>query len=47
MLIKLEFCQQIFVKIAFIKFHEIPFSGSRVVPCEITDEQADRQIWIS
>jgi hypothetical protein len=34
---KLEFSVQIFEKYSHIKFHEHPFSGSRVVPRERTD----------
>ena len=36
-LIKLEFSRQIFEKSTNIKFHENPFSGSRVVTCGRTD----------
>ena len=36
-LIKLEFSRQIFEKYSNIKFHENPFSGSRVFPCWRTD----------
>jgi len=32
-LMKLEFSWQIFEKFSNMKFHENPFSGSRVVPC--------------
>ena len=32
-----------FENISNIKFHENPFSGSRVVPCGQTDTQMDRQ----
>jgi hypothetical protein len=32
-LLELEFSQQTFEKFSNIKFHENPFSGSRVVPC--------------
>ena len=35
-LIILEFSEQIFEKYANTKFHENPFSGSRVVPCGYT-----------
>jgi hypothetical protein len=38
---KLEFSRQIFFKSSHIKIHENPSSGSRVVPCEPTDEQTD------
>ena len=31
------FSQQIFEKVSNIKFHQNPFGGSRVVPCEQTD----------
>jgi len=34
---KLEFSGQFFEKCTKIKFHENPFSGSRVVPCGQTD----------
>jgi len=30
---KLEFSRQVFEKYSNIRFHENPFSGSRVVPC--------------
>jgi len=33
MLVKFEFCQQIFEKSSNVKFHENPSSGNRVVPC--------------
>ena len=36
---KLEFVRQIFEKYSDIKFHENPFSGSRVVPYGQTDRQ--------
>jgi hypothetical protein len=36
-LMKLEFSRQIFEKYSNIKFHEIPFSGSRDFPCGRTD----------
>jgi len=36
-LIKFEFSQQIFEKYSNIKFHDNPFSGSRVFPCGQTD----------
>jgi hypothetical protein len=36
-LMKLEFSRQIFEKSPNIKFHENPSSGSRVVPCGLTD----------
>jgi hypothetical protein len=38
---KLEFFRQIFENPSDIKFHENPFSGSRVVPCERTDRRTD------
>jgi hypothetical protein len=38
---KLEISRHIFQKYSNIKFHENPFSGSRVVPCGWTDGQAD------
>jgi hypothetical protein len=31
-LMKIEFCRQIFAKYSYMKFHENPSSGSRVVP---------------
>jgi len=40
-LIKLEFPRRIFEKYPHIKFHKIPSSGSRVVPCGRTDGQTD------
>jgi hypothetical protein len=36
-LMKFEFCRQIFERCSYIKFHENPSSGSRVVPCGQTD----------
>ena len=42
-LMKLNFSLQIFEKPSNIKFHENPFSGSRVVPCGQTNGRADRQ----
>jgi len=36
-LMKLEFSRQVFEKYSNIKFHENPFSGSRVVLCGQTD----------
>jgi len=38
---KLEFSVQIFEKLSNIKLHEIPSSGSRVVPREKKDRQTD------
>jgi hypothetical protein len=38
---KLEFVRQILEKYSDAKFHENPFSGSRVVPCGQTDERTD------
>jgi hypothetical protein len=38
---KLEFSQEIFEKYPSIKFHENPFSGSRVVPCGWMDRRTD------
>jgi hypothetical protein len=43
-LMKLEFSRQIFKKYRNTKFHEIPSSGSRVVPCRRTNGRTDRQI---
>jgi hypothetical protein len=37
----LEFSRQIFEKSSNIKFHENPYSGSRVVPSGRTDRQTD------
>jgi len=34
---KLEYCRQIFEKLSNFKFYENPSSGSRVVPCGRTD----------
>ena len=42
-LMKLEFCGQIFEKYTNIKFNENPSRGSRVVPCWQTYRQTDRQ----
>jgi len=42
-LMKLDLSQQIFEKNSNIKFHENPFSGSRVVPCRQTDVRQTRQ----
>ena len=43
-LIKLAFPLQIFKRSFYIKFHEMPCSGSRVVPCgqRRTDGRPDR-----
>ena len=38
-LMKLQFSWQILKKLSNIKFHENPFSGSWVVPCERTDRR--------
>jgi len=38
---KIEFLRQILEKFSDIKFHENPFSGSRVVPCGRTDTLTD------
>ena len=38
---KIEFPRQILEKFSDIKFHENPFSGSRVVPCGWTDTLTD------
>jgi hypothetical protein len=38
---KLEFSQQIFEKYKYIKFHENPSSGERVVQCGETDRRTD------
>ena len=40
---KPEFSRQIFQKYSNINFHENTSSGSRVVACEGTDGQTDRQ----
>ena len=40
---KLEFSRQIFEEYSDIKFHENPFSASRVVPCGRTDGRTDGQ----
>jgi hypothetical protein len=42
-LMKLEFSGYSFENCSNIKFHENPFSGSRVVPCGRTDGQTDRR----
>jgi len=36
---KLEFSRQIFEKSSHIKFREYPSSGSRIIPCGLTDVQ--------
>jgi len=36
---KLEYYREIFVKYSSIKYHEYPYSGSQVAPCEQTEEQ--------
>jgi len=38
---KIEFSRQIFKQFSNIKFHENPFSGSRVVPSGRTDGRTD------
>jgi hypothetical protein len=38
---KLELSGRIVEKFSYIKFHEIPSSGNRVVPCGETDGQTD------
>jgi hypothetical protein len=43
-LVKLEFCRQIFEKYLNIRFHENPFSWSRVVPCGGTDGECRTDI---
>ena len=40
-LMKLVFPRQIFEKDSYIKFHENPSRGSRVVPCGQTDRHTD------
>jgi hypothetical protein len=40
-LMKLEFSQQVLKESSYIKFHENPSSGSRVVPCGQTDARTD------
>jgi len=40
---QLEFSQQIFEKPSNTKFHENPFSGSRVVPCGLAGGRTDRR----
>jgi len=42
-LMKLEFSGQIFEKYSNIRFQENPSSGSRVVPCGLTDGRTVRQ----
>jgi hypothetical protein len=37
---KLELARQIFKKYSNLKLNENPLSGSRVIPCGQTDEQA-------
>ena len=44
---KSAFSRQIFEKYSYIKFHENPFSGSRVVPCGETDGRTDGQTYIT
>jgi len=41
-LLKLEFSRQIFKKHSNTKFHENPFSGSRVIACGQRDGRRDR-----
>jgi hypothetical protein len=41
MLVKIEFCRQIFEKYANIKFRENPSRGSRLIPHERTDRRVD------
>jgi len=38
---KLKFSQQNFEKPSYIKFHENPPSGSRVIPCWRTDRHTN------
>ena len=38
---KLDFSRQIFEKFSYMKLHENPSIGSRVVPCRRTDGQTD------
>ena len=40
---KIEFSRQILEKFSNTKFHENPFSGSRVVPCGPTDRRTGVQ----
>jgi hypothetical protein len=44
---KLEFSKQIFEKVSNIKFHQNPYSGSRVVPCRRTDGQTDMELIVA
>ena len=46
-LMKLEFFRQIFEKYSNIKFHENPYSGSRVVACGRTDGPGEANSRIS
>jgi len=39
---KIELSGQIFVKYSRIKFNKNPSSGSRIVPCGMTDKRTDR-----
>jgi len=39
----ITFSQQIFEKSSYIKFHENPSTGSRIIPFGQTDGQTDRQ----
>jgi hypothetical protein len=41
---KLEFPRQIIKKSSNIKFHENPFSGSRVIPCGETHDGANKLV---
>ena len=41
LLMKVEFSRQIFEKYPYIKLHENPSIGSRLVPCGRTDGQTD------
>ena len=42
-LMKLNFLERVFEKSSNIKFHKNNFIGNRVIPCERTDGQTDRQ----
>jgi hypothetical protein len=42
-LMKLDFIKRFSKKFSYIKFHEKPSSGGRVVPCGLTERQIGKQ----
>ena len=46
-LMKIEFCRQIFEKNSYTEFHENPSSGSRVVPCRLKDGRTDTKLIVA